>query len=1271
MGSELDVGAAKQAFGQYVAQAQAAGQPVTAPEFARFLQAYNPRLFQAFLAENTIDHLGTTTALPTYVAGWVLEVRYGLDLGRAAGPAWFALLGEVGTLFTLSCAISFMSSAYRDIQAWAENFRQLKADWFLAEEQLLIFKKRFCVLPDAEREMYRNALSGVIVDALTAARQQRLTVERFVKSSFMRKYFERRMQYVQQRNKLDEWIARLEQMQAEIARFSEDTQNPTQQLVAIDREIDAWIEQQQNVLHKARHSETQVDYTSGADNSALHAGMQSTALYAQRAQHLFEMFTYYPLVALSSQQQDKLEFNAYKKHLEALLKEEGIHQVPLALANHAYEAYTEKWEALSQYDVVSETTGGIPTQARQKQYDLLRCEYRMAYVVAKQKMRDSQVAITEIEVRIKQLALLKELKKPAAVESSHSEPEEALQPLLAESRSSGQSVQTDEKPRDLFDQNGDLDAMDKPQGSSAQPERTERRFFLKGQDSQTTVRWRKEWQEIRAFIRTFTQGLGVGLAQLLEPNEAAYEKSQAAHAGKWFAGLRNVLSNPGYYPKKMICSMDEWGPAGRALSFVPKVLLMVLQIPYFMYYAFTHLPVLFFHLKFAMDAIHQTVRHLDAALIPKAGEPWWAYLLIPIRFVAKIALNLVTWPFEALGGLGYVLLGPFAQRIELTQIAQATTRISGTVAALEQHRKDSHYGPFVDRLAKFSIWCVVAAGTLLNLITTPMRRILNFFSISGVSVPPSEVNYARTQLKTLWQQGSITGRAFFNDAFIEPSISLGYYLQQRYREVGQRYDLHYYRIGLLKYPHFLVITLQGIGLFVTNVLVLGLYRVIKNLLSTAPLVTVAVATTSALFPGGIIVTALATAGVTWTANATQLTAFTLIPLAGDTVNGLVHDTYNLADTLVTQDWQNRVQRRAMEAMVQQGLDWQDPDLYQQYQQAFAQAQWGEQWQQSMVQKRGKYTQQGVENNTSNKKNYTHAFITEPCFDSAQPPDVTAMLAAQLAYFLVNTSDRRQETEIASAFFLAQYESLKTYFAANVRVDAMAAAIEGQLELTANVAQQSTLQYNRALGLCSTLAFDYAYQLNAQRCDDWDAKSTQAWGWFLVSACGQVLEGKYHNNQIQFEDNGVTYTATSLSWWQRLWAWVTGTSSNMTHGYQLKDNNGNVLAKKEWSLMWQNSRECVDLNQGLLRAAQVASEPMAGALAAEPTSTTTGELMPSPQDSAVAENAEATLFVDTATQRKVHFAYQYADKLLPVAPAVTSPAAPEPGFSPPSKQSNSP
>lgn len=399
---------------------------------------------------------------------------------------------------------------------------------------------------------------------------------------------------------------------------------------------------------------------------------------------------------------------------------------------------------------------------------------------------------------------------------------------------------------------------------------------LKPFKPRTLPLWAAEWKEIKDFFGLIKEGLGLGIDLFMKPDD---EK---------FRYRTQVLGYSRYHPKLWGYSIKKENrfavPHQKKMATFAYLLI---SIPYFIYYALKHFAYLLDGLQTVVDGIHKAVRDVDHVLSYRQGDGLRMMLTYPV----KVLWALICFIPETLGGMAYWSLTAIRSAFMSSAYTVAhTSRAINPgwladwveVQYLQAHAQRKG-NPLLYRVQIAVLYFITLLGGVYNTFATLIKKVIPFYPIQD-----QHIDASRHQL-------SIAGGLFKNSLISayrylvrDPITSTLKQSQQELHTYQQAYPFNAYPLTSLILHAYVGFKL--VGNLISNVLLLGIYRTVKELAKTAPIITATVVVCSTIMPGF----ALPFYTLSFIPETQMILA--VISMCGDCTNG-THDVYNLANNL--------------------------------------------------------------------------------------------------------------------------------------------------------------------------------------------------------------------------------------------------------------------------------------------------------------------------------------------------------------------------------------
>lgn len=654
-----------------------------------------------------------------------------------------------------------------------------------------------------------------------------------------------------------------------------------------------------------------------------------------------------------------------------------------------------------------------------------------------------------------------------------------------------------------------------PAGNTAPPKKR-RIAFLKPIDTRTTALWRNEGREIALFFQTLRVGIGAGVEKLLENHDNITDIFGIIN--KWIKrGIRAVKNVPVLW---------------HLLAFI----YVICSIPSMLYHAFSNFSDLLRNLKYVVDTLHKSVRDVDQAL---RYHPDDQPVLRPFKWVVQMAWMAVTLPFEIAGGMLYFFLSLLRSDGKVSDIAYA---ITPPTWAAWIHEKSKTAGSF----GISGLYLLTFIGGIVNTCWSPIKRL---FSIFEIRRNPDAIQSSRDNVWAAWTLFTSKVSNAWYTLIEQPVVSAWTQVQEENERTSAKWPFRSHPFRWIAKNVFKTPIKFIISVFL-NVFIRTAYVSVKTLAQSAPVITASVITVSTLmtgipFPVNLLLTLEF-------GRSTQLW-FAMAVTCGDATNG-THDAYNLANSILRNQQNERAEKRAVEAM--KGC--REDQKFSRLRTFFERVEEGK----ALAEKNLQVNLDKEQADYKKAHLTTMRAVIENKNLIINAELVKTLLSRHLAYFLVNTAKYKTQ---------AQYEAFFGAFMQNKNIEDMAAKIYTQMnEVHQSIVSKENLHY--LLSTTTLVGFDYAKQLNNLRYQS-----------YREDAIYLYINGTERGNRIKFvrnPENPAEYMAkkpgyenvraTKISFFDWVKSWFVADPS-IVNGFKISGltSNAPAIASAEPLVQSQN------------------------------------------------------------------------------------------------------
>lgn len=1097
------------------------------------------QLIRSFKVENVVDNIGTASAITTYVLS-MLMIRQGQQL---TGFTYNTVTG-VGMLFSFGCALSFTSSSYDLLHAYRHSHFRLKLIECHQAQMILMLRLWLSELDET------NISAAAIIDLLKQIadkqiedlRKELKTLQLLKRSSLIQNNYEERGRIMEEIEDLDTQLTYTIHNKKKISKIDLKKQSKEKLLKKARLHQHTIVDILQRPLY---HADIDYDHPQNTSVAQRYATLSSTSLYAKRYLNIKNLAAHYLFTQDPAPTLEGSKIKNDRDLARAFLTDRNIKRYNInsdidensEIFRGIFEIYHEKLTKLDKYrqypkiDLKPDRHG---KKISKPVFYLNSLKLEYIQILHELEVTDKQIHNHEDEIQ----AMHDEMNRSARPSAIKGDPKEVQQ--QTESAASTPTTM-------VLDDNSLL-----------------KQYALKAFDTGTAFMWKAEWNELKGFFLMIKRGISQGITQLMTPDEEKYAyKTQRLFYSDYHPRLWS------YHIKKRIATL---GPILKAIA---TVFFVIANIPYFIYYALKHFAHLLDGLQRVVDGIHKAVRDIDQALGWKKDDSLLYLITYPFIFwPLKVTWALTTFIFETLGGIAYWVLTAIRSAFMKTDfnIAQTSRAINPDWLAniverlyIDARKNKLTHGYSYNMTVVF-LYIVVLLGGVYNTFATLFAKINPFYPIGHDNIRSS-----RMQLVVAWGLFANWCIEVWRSFVTDPILStFNQSIDEMHKVDAQQKSSLWY----------LYIVAKFFVLMIVNVLILGAYRFVKGLAKTAPLITAGVVVCSTVMPG------ISLPFFAFVFAPTIQMNLAVASMCGDITNGS-HDLYNLANSL-----QKRYRLRVIEHAALDKLD-DKTDLaeYKKWLTVFERIEDGRDiWAHhreklsAHLNDYSSYTGYHVNNILQRYESW----VANDTFDHSIARD---MLASQLAYFFVNTSDQDIEGR-TGAHMLSDYKALYNSFLVDKSIEAIAVQIVSSLPDYGKLTPEQRIDY--VAGMSVLAGYDLSRALMKQIRDPYmkfygklRTSDEKAPKYALHLRHHDPLTGEIrtykgvrdqHNPQLLYFTDKIS--ARKLSFFEKIkhYCWIALADVQVINGYAFSGMT--EFDRKDYYATWLNPINNVNLEKGL-------------------------------------------------------------------------------------------
>lgn len=856
--------------------------------------------------------------------------------------------------------------------------------------------------------------------------------------------------------------------------------------------------------------------------------MMSTSLYSKRAQILREMAIYYPFTKkINFKPNDSVALANYFIFYTQFDEKYRIKATDNNF-NHTADTYAALEQKLSQYNQYTYTEDD-----GEKEIERRVRIFQIHYLHLLDELNTLDAQINNHEQRLDSMEVLK---AQFDMQYNPQEPQKTVSPITVPRENPNHIPETETADAaSIF-------------------------FDTKSPDSQTWIKWERLAKEFRGFFTTWGRGIGTGIKKLLTPDEKKYlyltqqKKVSTFHPRLW-----------GYHCKTFIKWLDK---KSTTLAYIATAFYLIFNIPYFLYYGLKRLGRLWDNLAKVVNALHKGVRDIDQALSYAHGDNLF---FAPCRYIARLVFSVITAIPMMLGGGAYWMLSLFGDLFLKTNnnIAQTAREIMHDDHAdyiqrmyryaREVYKEDGSTSKYVAKIAL--LYLATAFGFVYNIVWNILNKLPLWTS------DLKDIQHSRTQLSTTGNILLFQIKTGIYLLFLEPVTSLW---KQTLADI-ELVQARHHTAPIWRYASYGWLWVKFISFVLLNSITLGLLKTVLNILKTAPVVTAGVITTSTLF-AGFTIPGLAVISFTGTPQM----ALGIAALAGDFLNGFMHDTYNLANTLNQTERMKVIEKAAHEKTFGKGEDvfvksFDEASLitFNEWKEIFARVE------------DGKLMSQSIDDKYKNVKkgNYTYSYADKSkdalnALSHNHDENARRIIALHLAYFLINTADRDKDDrqKITDEQFMSLYDNLNCHSTLSHITQSIVCSQKYK-----NLIPKEKQHY--LLGMAAHIGHLFAKQLVKQVHQQY--RATLSYSLYLVDNTGKSIRGERDQTNPQQFNFADGITAIKMTLWEQFCYLFKKIDRNIMDGYKFT----NLEREKKYYTAWMSPVHQVDLTKGLKNVAK--------------------------------------------------------------------------------------